>query len=333
VLPREISVKPEAKKIVVLVNRRARNLVGDTRSSRALLATLHAPRVGVCVYETRGVSELDDIVTKLAREVPDSVFLAGGDGTYMACVTSLVRAFQREHLSPERWPSIGLIPGGTACTVTRNWTTWSGRKTADYTERLLLGRSTSVPRATLCVRDDHEERTGFIVGAGLVSRFFDVYESEGAGGYRGAASIVARVFVSSLLRGAFAERVLSPVPCAVALDGERIPMEALSLLCASVVRDVGLGLRLLYRAGERRDRFHVVASSLPAARLGPQLPLVLAGRPLLSASGAGVDALARSFAIHFGDTPGAYVLDGEILRSCGVTVTPGPTLHVLRGDG
>jgi hypothetical protein len=177
------------------------------------------------------------------------------------------------------------------------------------------------------VTDLDAERVGFIVGAGLVSRFFEVYEREGARGYAGAASIVARVFAGSFARGALARRILTPDPCTIEVDGERAALDRTSLVCASVVRDLGLGLRLLYRAAESHDRFHVVASPLGPSALGPQLPLVLAGRPLL---GAGrVDTLAGRLTLRFGESDGAYVLDGELLRSPEVAVTAGPVLRVL----
>ena len=121
--------------------------------------------------------------------------------------------------------------------------------------------------------------------------------------------------------------MLTPVPCTIDVDGERAPFDAASLVCASVVRDLGIGIRLLYRAGEAHDRFHVVATRLGPARLGPQLPLVLAGRPLIG--GGRVDALARSLALGFPEGGDSYVLDGELLRADRVTVTPGPVLRIL----
>ena len=74
-----------------------------------------------------------------------------------------------------------------------------------------------------------------------------------------------------------------------------------------------------------------MATPLGPSRLGPQLPLVLAGRPLLGAGN--VDTLARSVELRFGggedDGDGAYVLDGELLRAERVVVTAGPVLRIL----
>jgi diacylglycerol kinase (ATP) len=231
-------------------------------------------------------------------------------------------------------------------TVARNWGFHGGglfsggsRDAAHYTSRLLravgAGRATRTARPTLRCTDEHASRVGFIVGAGLVSRFFEVYDEEGSRGYRGAASIVARVFAGSFTGGALAERVLTPVPCVLEVDGKRAPFDHTSLVCASVVRDLGIGMRLLYRAAEENERFHVVATPLGPSRLGPQLPLVLAGRALLG--GRNVDALARSVELRFCEhddgvgapAGGAYVLDGELFRADSVRITAGPVLRIL----
>ena len=100
----------------------------------------------------------------------------------------------------------------------------------------------------------------------------------------------------------------------------------MSLLCASVVRDLGLGMRLLYRAGERLDRFHLVATPQGARRLGPQLPLVLAGRPLLPPR---VDTLAGQLVLSFPPGEGAYVLDGDLFRADEIDLRAGPPIDVL----
>ena len=323
-------------RVVVVVNRRARRLEA-VAGVHALLGVLRERRPDVRVLETHSMAELDAAAEDLAREVPDAVVLAGGDGSYMAGITALARAFVAAGRSEDALPAIALAPGGTVSTVARNWGFRGGglfsrgeTEAARYAERLLdavsRGRAQATLRPTLRAKDDDAERVGFIFGAGLVSRFFEVYDEEGARGYRGAVSIVARIFAGSLSHGALATRVLTPVPCVLVIDGVRAKEERASLVCASVVRDLGIGMRLLYRAAEEHDRFHVVATPLGPAALGPQLPLVLAGRPLLGAGN--VDTLARRLELRF-EGGGAYVLDGELLRTEGVVVTAGPVLRIL----
>jgi hypothetical protein len=174
-----------------------------------------------------------------------------------------------------------------------------------------------------------EERIGFMFGTGLVSQFFEVYYGEGAGGYAGATRIVARVFVESFYDGAYARRVLDPLPCVIEVEGRPLAPRAWSLICASVVPDLGIRMRVTYRAGEDPERIHLVASPLSSRALGPRAPLVLAGKRI---GGEGhFDDLVRGFAVRFpeGTADGPYVLDGDMLRAKVVRVEPGPRIHVV----
>lgn len=305
------------RQVTVVVNRSARALA----RGGGLLDALRRRREGVRVLETRSLAELDGAGRELLRS--DAVVLAGGDGSYMAGVSALARA-ARAAGEGARLPDLALAPGGTVCTVARNWGLSGDR--AAYADRLLdaivRGDAIRTARPSLSVGD----RVGFIFGAGLVARFIEVYEARGAGGYGGAARIVSRVFAGSLVGGRLARRVLTPVPCTLEVDGARTDLDRASLVCASVVRDLGLSMKVCYRAAESAERFHLVATPLGPRALGPQMPLVLAGRPLL---GRRVDALAAHAVLRFSPGEGAYVLDGDLLRGDEVHVRPGPLLSVL----
>lgn len=288
---------------------------------RALAAG--AARVAV----TSSFAELDAACRAIAARGSELVVLCGGDGSHMAGVTALADAFGEERL-----PNVALAPGGTACTVSRNW----GQRghVLDYVQHVLdavrTRRASFAPRPTLRVaQPDGTRRIGFIFGTGLVARFFDAYYEGGAAGYAGAAKLVARIFVESFYGGPFARRVLEPMPLALATDGVSHPASAFSLVVSSVVKDLGLGMRVTYRAGEDPRRLHLVASALAATKLGPRAPRVVAGRPI-GGDGA-FDGLVERFAVRFpGPDGGPYVLDGDLLRAREVVVTPGPTLRVLR---
>lgn len=312
----------------VVVNRRARLL----RERGPLLEELYRPRASVEIYATSSLAELDTVVRTLVSRVRDSarrgereaIVFAGGDGAYMAGVSALARAAGDGPLPP-----IAFAPGGTVSIVARNWglsgdqTRWLAR----LLDAIASGSIRSTRRPTLRVHDDRAgDRVGFIFGAGLVARFFEIYEARGAGGNVTAARIAARVFAGSFVGSRFARRVLDPSPCSIAVDGAAAPFDRLSLLCASVVRDLGLKLRLTYRAGEELERFHVVATPLGPRALGPQMPLVLAGRPLI---GPRIDDLAARLELRFPEDCGAYVLDGDLFRADAITVTAGPILEVL----
>jgi diacylglycerol kinase (ATP) len=328
-------------RVEVVVNRNA----GRLRAEGPLLRAIHdgAARIGAVVHETRSLDELAEVARAMAGRGVDTVVLAGGDGSTMAGVTALVGA------CGDAMPAVALAPGGSVGTVARNFGVHGG--SAAWVQRVLRaaaggpagrdapGGNAGVARtATIRVRDDAgNERVGFIFGAGLVANFFGAYEESERPGLATAANILGRVFAGSIAtrlgarRGALAglaREVLDPTPCTLVVDGAPVPGRAWSLVVASVVRDLGLHMRPTYRAGETLDRFHLVASGLPPAELGPQMLRVLAGRPLRGEPR--VDALVRAFSLDFGEETNAYVLDGDVLRARRLEMETGPVLRVVR---
>jgi diacylglycerol kinase (ATP) len=309
-------------RIDLVVNPNARRyqtdpgLIEQVRRVSAGQAALHL---------THDLGELERVCATLAERGTDLVILSGGDGSLMAGVTALARAF-----GAERIPPVAPIPGGTAGTVARNWGV--AGDPVSCLGRLLSHPHRLVRRPTLRVcgegegPDGRAERIGFIVGTGLVARFFELYYERGAPGYAGSARMVARIFAESFVGGAFARRVLDPLPCTLALDGRELAPRAWSLVCAAVVRNLGIHMLVNHRAGEDPDRPHLVASPLSARGLGPLAPWVLAGRPLPGSDN--VDALCHAIVLRF-PREGPYVLDGELLRASRVVVTAGPRLGVV----
>ncbi|HEY2509387.1 MAG TPA: diacylglycerol kinase family protein [Polyangiaceae bacterium] len=317
--------------IDLVLNRRARHLVGDGPVRRALLEA--AKKTGARVFETSTLAELDEAARAIAVNGAGRVVLAGGDGAYMAGVTALVRAFGDRPL-----PAVALAPGGTVGTIARNFRSeggaslgrfqWNAAGAEHIVRGAAAGRGTAVRRPTLRVVDDRGgDRVGFIFGAGLVASFFDEYYAAPKQGYAGAAGIVARVFAGSFVGGGLAKRVLDPVGAALSVDGEAAKPEGWSLVLASVIRDVGLHMWVTPRGGETPGAFHAVASPLGPRALGPQLPRVLLGQRLRGEGHVDVPA-ARDLSLRFAEG-GAYVLDGDLLHARDVRVTAGPPIDVL----
>ena len=273
------------------------------------------------IHVTRSVDEMDAVASEIAGRGSDLVLLSGGDGTLMAGVTALHRTFDGRELPP-----IAPVPGGTAGTVARNWGL-SGDPTRCL-QRLLDNprRTTTQPSLSIKTQGDGlSERVGFIVGTGLVAKFFGVYYQRGAPGYTGSARIVARVFLESFIGGPLARRVLDPLPCRLEVEGRELDPEAWSLICSAVVRNLGIHMMVTYRAAEDPERPHLVATPMRPRDLGPRAHRVLAGWPI--GGEHHVDQLVRTFAITFADT-GPFVLDGELLHAHRIEVTPGPRLQI-----
>jgi diacylglycerol kinase family enzyme len=310
-------------RIAVIVNTTARLY---KRSPARIERTQRACDGIADLHLTSSLPELEAASAEVASRGADLVILSGGDGSFMAGVTALERAFGKG----ARLPRIALLPGGTVATIARNWG-FAGDPEAHLAD--LLARrgdlqTTLRPslRVASTVGPASTERIGFIFGTGLVAKFFEAYYAEGAGGYAGAARIFARVFAGSFVGGAFARRILDPLPCSLEVDGRRLDPEAWSLVCAAVVPDLGLHMRVTYRAGEDLRRPHLVASPLPPHQLGPRAPFVLAGKRI---GGRGhFDDLVGELTVRF-PGEGPFVLDGDMLRADEVRVTAGPPLEVV----
>ncbi|MCU0690384.1 MAG: hypothetical protein MUF54_03195 [Polyangiaceae bacterium] len=256
------------------------------------------------------------------------VVLCGGDGTYMAGLTHLARAF-----GPRKLPTISLAPGGSSCTIARNW----GRLLRDpvrHVDQVLKhaeagGLSHTTPRTTLRVCEPAEatERVGFIFGAGMVASFFQTFYEKGGGGYGKAAPMIARIFAGSFVHAPLATRVLSPTPCKLVIHGIEHPQQAFTLVASAVITNLGLGLRVTHRGGEDPERPHLVAFALGIRACGMQYVRVLQGKPLLGARI--VDALVPDFELRFPEGTGAYVLDGDLFFRSRVCVRAGPKIRVL----
>ncbi len=322
-------------RIDVIVNTTARRYESDPSLVNELRAASHGHAV---FHATRDLPELSHVCAEAARARSDLVILTGGDGSLMAGASALAQAFGGQP------PRLGFLPAGTAAIVSKNW---GIRGDPVVLLRRILARGRAVqsePHPTLLVRaetdDGVEERVGFIFGTGLVANFFDAYYADGARGNAGAAKLVARIFAESFVGGPFARQVLDPLPCTIEADGRELAPRAFSLVCASVVRDVGLHMVVNHRAGEDPERPHLVASALPPRELGWRMPLVIAGKPI---GGEGAfDDLVTRFSVRFprenkgnerseeGEAGGPYVLDGDMLRAWAVHVSAGPALDVVK---
>jgi diacylglycerol kinase (ATP) len=289
------------------------------------------------LHETSRLDQLPELLEQIVHDGCELLILGGGDGTFMSGVSALVKAKEQAGHASEggarntsHFPVVGLLPLGTVGTVARNFGP-AGKPEQLLEQWLSGGELAVVPRPTLRVEArlgvERVERVGFIVGTGLVAQFFDVYEARGATGTGLAAKIAARIFVESFRGGPLATRVLTPTPCELTIDGKLSETRAVSLLLGAVVRDLGLSMKVCYRAGEDPERFHLVASSLPPVRLGRRAPLVMLGREI---GGEGsVDRLVRSFDLRFVEPGGRFVLDGDLFSADSFAVRAGPVLPII----
>jgi diacylglycerol kinase (ATP) len=296
----------------LIINRSAKRY---QRSPQLLRDMANASRNRCRVWSTRSLAELDQVVAEVANLNSEFVAFSGGDGSLMAGLSAFYRLG-----SP--LPAMTALPGGTTGTIARNFGVTGHPLRA--LKRLLDSPRRRRKQACLLVQGHAlPAQLGFIFGTGLVANFFKLYDQHGAAGLPGAASLVAQIFAGSFVGGTLAKQVLEPMACRVWVEGEPLEANAFSLVCCSVLDNLGLGMRLTYRAAEDPQRPHLVVSADPPRQLGPQMPRVLAGRSIVSSNG--FDGLTRKFRVDFPAT-GAYVLDGDLIAARSVEVKAGPEL-------
>jgi hypothetical protein len=166
------------------------------------------------------------------------------------------------------------------------------------------------------------------VGTGLVAKFFERYEALGAGGVVAAGRIAIESFLGSFVASKFSQSIMRPLDCRITVEGQQTTPKHFSLIVCSVFKDVGLGIKVTYRAGDEPDRIALVTSSLPARQLGPQFWRVFSGRALRDP--LGIDRLVRDWSLQF-DKSGPIIVDGERRNVHTLRVRPGPTWSVLTG--
>ena len=271
------------------------------------------------VRQTRTPGELASVLDEFAARGCDLVAMCGGDGTNLATITAAVRSFGEGAL-----PRFALLRGGTVNTVARNLGIGG-------TPEQILAALVRRRRAGTPVREvgqdllDVEGRFGFLFAAGMGARFLERYYAGPVLGVPWASVLAARTVLSSLVKGGFARSLFEPLPCTLVADGAELPIAEVRLLVASVVADVGIGMRVAWRAGQQPNRFHVVASALPMRSMALQLGRVIAGEAL--AGGPHVDLLARELEVRF-TRPQSFTLDGELFREERVRVRVGPRIWI-----
>jgi len=248
------------------------------------------------------------------------VAILGGDGTHMRVMSAL-----HEIRGIEALPLLVSIPFGTVNTTNRRW----NKRGSPYEvlagwlrrEPLLLRR-----QPTLSITLDGAcTLIGCTVGTGLVAQFFDAYEAAG-GGPAAAARIAIQSFVGSFTSSEFSRTLMKPTECRITVDGVLAAPERFSLVVCSVFKDVGLGIKVTYKAGNAANRVALVTSSLPASKLGPQFWRVLSGRALLDPQG--LDCLAEQWSIRFTGA-GPLIIDGDRFLVNSASISAGPTWSVL----
>lgn len=276
------------------------------------------------VCEPRSLEQLEEVAAECRRREVAVLGVCGGDGTLARTLTALVRVYGGAAL-----PTILPLRAGTMNTVARavGCSAWHPeRMLAEIVDEYRRGEP--LPLTAHQLASVNGRHYGFMVGAGVPVDFLRHYYERPRRGALAAARTLTRLSGSALLGGAAMREMFRLRPARLWLDDVQVPFEALTVLYASTIEDIGLGFRPTYRARERAGCFHVFAGPIGPRALVGCLPAIRLGRP--TRAPAVHDALAAHLRVEFRD-PTHYMVDGDIMEpTTHLDVTLGPVVRVIR---
>jgi diacylglycerol kinase family enzyme len=296
-------------------NRRSRD--------RAQLFTDAVGKDGI-VRQTGSLAEMEQLAHEFRQRRIDILAVCGGDGSFFRTLSAMVRAYGNEPL-----PQFLPLRAGSMNTIARSVGCRRGRPervlahtVADYR----AGRPFEVTeRHLIQVNGEH---FGFMIGAGVVVDFLQVYYASGRPGPRTAGKLFARVILSGLTHSAFSRGLFKPVEADIDCDDERIPHRRFTFIYASSITDIGLGLQATYLATRKRGFFHLLAGPILPRHVLPRLWRLWRGRPL--ELDQLYDNLAQHVRVEF-SRPSHYMIDGDVLGVVPrLDVVTGPRLTIIQ---
>jgi diacylglycerol kinase family enzyme len=298
-----------------IVNARARGVQRNPRLIEGLRAI-----PGVQAIATSAPEEVAPALEKLRVAGIDTLLCVGGDGTIAGTLTPLLRLWPHEAL-----PAVALCQGGTVNTIAKSL------GADDDVARLARGLAEGRPRAhshrpAVGVRaDEGELHHGLVFVNGVGVRFLEMYYGETKLGVMGAATVVARIAGSALVRGPLARRAFAPFQARLRIDGDGLETRPYTIMGGSSVRHIGLGFAPFWSAGSDPERIHFTTTRANARQIVAALPTIRSGRPS--------DAFEHYSVKHArieSEGPEPWSLDADVHAPASrIDVSAGPTLDFV----
>jgi diacylglycerol kinase family enzyme len=276
------------------------------------------------VVQTENLEALDQALERFHERGFGILAVSGGDGSLCHAISRAVGVWGENDL-----PHFVALRGGTINNVSRTIggpslpEAFLGKVMSSYRARREFH---TMDRPLLRVND---EIYGSIVGAGLITHFLEEYYEGPNPGPVSAAGLLVRCGMSWVAGGEFIRRIVPTLKGRAECDGAPLSFDEYTLVLASSVRHIGLGVQPFYLSGRKEGYFHVLAGPASPGQLLRRLPRFRRGFP------AGLDTLydnmARRFRIEFAE-PQSFTVDGELFPNVRVlTIEAGPAVRFIRG--
>jgi diacylglycerol kinase family enzyme len=297
-------------------NRRAGERVAHFQSILGRAGDVQAPATE---------AELIATLRRFREEGIDVLAICGGDGSVSYVLTRALRVWQSDEL-----PRSLLLRGGTINNLARSLHT-RGRRADAALSALLRARRDGIELDTVpldLIRVNGCEY-GYTVGAGMIVRFLErYYESQRPGPAR-AMMLLARLGASYVLNTAAIAAVARPVEAEVSCDGTRLAFSAYTLLVASTIAHIGLGVKPFHHVCRANGRMHVLAGPATPGELLRKLPSFFVGRP--SELGSLHDCAASRVRVEFAQ-PQIVMINGDFAENATkvLEMEVGPRVRLIR---
>lgn len=276
------------------------------------------------VHEPPSLDHLEELAAELCERDIDVLAVCGGDGSFFRALSAMVRAYGDKPL-----PKFLPLRAGSMNTIARSVGCRHGspeRVLASAVAAYRRGRPfETTERQLIVVQENH---CGFMIGAGSIVNFLQVYYAAPGRGPWAATKLFTRSIVSGMVGSSLFRGILQGFEADIDCDGERVPHRVYNLFYASSITDIGLGFQATYLATRKRGYFHLLAGSLTASQLIPRLRRLKRGWPF--DVDTLYDNLAQQVRVEF-ERPTHYMIDGDVLESVAhLSVRAGPRLTIIQ---
>jgi len=314
--------------IGIVHNPNARRNRGDKEKPGRLSEILGS--LGI-VRETKSSLEVSEVAREYLKRGIKLLGINGGDGTYHQVVSKFISVYKEKAL-----PTILHMRGGTMNTIANSFGVLRGsaeKVLRDIVEKYRNNDNIrSVEREILKISGTPgsgpaEEQYGFMFGAGAATKFLAAYyEGEKTGPWK-ALKMIAKAISSAILRTEYMKNFLEPVDATLSVDDQELALKKFTLIYASTIKDVGLGFKVTYRAGEKPGYFHCVAGTLRGWDIISNIPTVYRGLPTHIKTIH--DDIHKKITVE-GPDELSYTIDGELYKTDSpITVSLGPKLKMI----
>jgi diacylglycerol kinase family enzyme len=270
-----------------------------------------------------GETQLLETLAEFKERGIDTLAICGGDGSVGCVVTRALRVWD-----PRDMPPLLLLRAGTINNLARSI---GIRGSAEATLAAVVehrARGVEHERVALQLVRVNREQYGYSVGAGMIVRFLERYYRSARPHPLRAVALIAGLGLSYVFRTGAIRRVAEPVAAEVVCDGTRLPYTAYTLLLASTIEHLGLGVKP-FHAARTPSRFHVLAGSSTPAEMAIALPWFYRARPARLASLC--DTTALRMRVEFAQ-PQRIAVNGDLSdeRAKVLEIEAGPRVELLR---